>query len=67
LGGDIHNALDEQHFCMGRYDGQNQTDGDFKNHIELNDNPLTAQDKTKQYSEGYKIGYDDELNLLIHG
>ena len=33
----------------------------------LNDNPLTAQEKTKQYSEGYKIGYDDELNLLIHG
>jgi|GEM_PF-1110148 hypothetical protein len=67
LGGDIHNALDQQHFCMGQNDGQNQADGDFKNHIVLNDNPLTAHDKTKQYSEGYKIGYDDELNILIHG
>ena len=67
LGGDIHNALDQQHFCIGQSDGQNQDDGDFKNHIELNDNPLTAQDKAKQYSEGYKIGYDDELNKLIHG
>ena len=67
LGGDILNALDQQHFCIGQADGQNQADADFKNHIELNDNPLTAQDKTKQYSEGYKIGYDDELNILIHG
>jgi hypothetical protein len=67
LGGDILNALDQQHFCMGQTDGQNHADADLKNHIELNDNPLTAQDKTKQYSEGYKIGYDDELNILIHG
>ena len=67
LGGDIHNVLDQQHFCMGQSEGQNQADSDFKNHIELNDNPLTAQDKTKQYSEGYKIGYDDELNKLIRG
>ncbi len=37
---------------MGQNDGQNQADDDFKNHVELNDNPLIAQDKTKQYSEG---------------
>src|SRR4249920_3665545 len=24
LGGDIHNVLDQQHFCMGQNDGQNQ-------------------------------------------
>ena len=36
---------------MGQGEGQNQADADFKNHIEVNDNPLTAQDKTKQYSE----------------
>jgi len=67
LGGDIQNVLDQQHFCTGQGDGENQADADFKNHTELNDNPLTAQDQTKQYSEGYKIGYDDELNILIHG
>ena len=67
LGGDIRNALDQQHFCIGQSDGKNQADADFKNHIGLNDNPPTAQDQTKQYSEGYKIGYDDELNILIHG
>ena len=67
LGGDIRIALDQQHFCIGQSDGKNQADTDFKNHIGLNDNPPTAQDQTKQYSEGYKIGYDDELNILIHG
>jgi hypothetical protein len=67
LGGDIRNALDQQHFCIGQNDGKNQADVDFKNHTGLNDNPPTAQDQTKQYSEGYKIGYDDELNILIHG
>jgi hypothetical protein len=67
LSGDIRNALDQRHFCIGQSDGKNQADADFKNHIELNDNPLTAQDQTKQYSEGYKIGYDDELNILLHG
>ncbi len=65
--GDIQNVLDQQHFCTGQGDGENQADADFKNHTELNDNPLTAQDQTKQYSEGYKIGYDDDLNILIHG
>jgi hypothetical protein len=35
----------------GQSDGENQANTDFKNHIELNDNPLTAQDQ--QYSEGY--------------
>ena len=67
LGGDIRNALDQQHFCIGQSDGKNQADLNFKNHIGLNDNPLTAQDQSNQYSEGYKIGYDDELNILIHG
>ncbi len=67
LGGDIRNALDQQHFCIGQSDGKNQADLDFKNHTGLNDNPLAAQDQSKQYSEGYKIGYDYELNILIHG
>ncbi len=67
LGGDIRNALDQQHFCIGQSDGKTQADADFKNHTGLNDNPITAQDQPKQYSEGYKIGYDDELNILIHG
>jgi hypothetical protein len=67
LSGDIRNALDQQHFCMGQSYGKNQADADFKNHVALNDNPLTAQDQTNQYSEGYKIGYDDEVNILIHG
>jgi hypothetical protein len=67
LSGDIRNASDQQHFCMGQSDGKNQADADFKNHVQLNDNPPIAQDQTKQYSEGYKIGYDDELNILIHG
>ena len=67
LGGDIRNALDEQHFCIGQSDGKTQADAEFKNHTGLNDSPLTAQDQPKQYSEGYKIGYDDELNILIHG
>ena len=52
---------------MGQSYGKNQADADFKNHVALNDKPLTAQDQTNQYSEGYKIGYDDELNILIHG
>jgi hypothetical protein len=51
---------------MGQSDGEDQANADFKNHIELNVKPLTAQDQTKQYSEGYKIGYVDELNILIH-
>ena len=67
LGGDIRNALAQQHFCIGQSDGKTQADADFKNHTGLNDNPITAQDQPKQYSEGYKIGYDDELNILIHG
>jgi hypothetical protein len=37
----------------GQSDGENQANADFKNHIELNDNPITAQDQTRQYSEGY--------------
>jgi len=32
LGGDIRNALDQQHFCIGQSDGKNQAD-DLKNHI----------------------------------
>jgi hypothetical protein len=54
ISGDIRNALDQQHFCRGQNDGESQANADFKNHIELNDNPLTAQDPTKQYSKGYK-------------
>ena len=67
LSGDIRNALDQQHFCTGQSYGKNQADADFKNHVALDDKPLTTQDQTNQYSEGYKIGYDDELNILIHG
>lgn len=67
LSGDIRSASDQQHFCTGQSYGKNQADADFKNHVALDDTPLTAQDQTKQYSEGYKIGYDDEVNILIHG
>jgi hypothetical protein len=63
LGGDIRNTLNQQHFCTGQSDGEDQADVDFKNYIGFNDNPPTAQDQTKQSSEGYKIGYDDEWNI----